>query len=436
MFQHKLLIAAVISVVAGHAFGVEFQPIGSRSISMGGAGVASARGPYAVYYNPALLTRSRHTTEVGIGAGIGIRERNMVDSADRIAELDLDDTFDALEAFEDSGSTVLPPGLLSDIRVINQELVNLSGENGLQLMPSISVGVNAAGFGFGLYGVSEATAYAVIQPDYLDFIVWDEDENRYYSYDTETGAYGEVSITEYEASSLQYAIDNGLTYLQLTGVAYAEIPVGYGHAFDTDIGIFSVGGSLKVMPGMTYDLRVDVDTESGELEDLLSDSEEQSTAFGVDLGVLYTPSEDSNLSVGLVAKNVNGPSFDLASGGSVDVDPMARAGMAYDFVDDMFTVAVDVDLTANDTFIPGVQSQQIGGGLAYHPRSWCSLRVGAMQDIKDDNDGLVYTAGLGLGLKWFQLDVSAQMSADSGEYDGQEIPRYARAQIALTSKWD
>jgi hypothetical protein len=61
------------------------------------------------------------------------------------------------------------------------------------------------------------------------------------------------------------------------------------------------------MPAYTYDLNVKIDTESGDISGDLEDAEKQDTSFGVDFGLLYKPPILSNLSIGLVAKNLNTP---------------------------------------------------------------------------------------------------------------------------------
>ena len=59
-----------------------------------------------------------------------------------------------------------------------------------------------------------------------------------------------------------------------------------------------------------------------------------------------------------------------------------------------------------------------------------------MQNL-DSNDkaGLVYTAGLGIGVKWFQVDLSGQMSGNKSTVDGTSIPQYAKVNLALISRW-
>jgi hypothetical protein len=109
--------------------------------------------------------------------------------------------------------------------------------------------------------------------------------------------------------------------------------------------------------------------------------------------------------------------------------------MAYTFPYDRLTFAMDIDLTANDSLIPGYKEQYIGGGLAFTPVSWFSLRGGVMKNMKDSDEGAILTAGLGIGSKWFQLDVAGQYATEKGTFDGEDIPRYGRIQAAIVSKW-
>ena len=69
------------------------------------------------------------------------------------------------------------------------------------------------------------------------------------------------------------------------------------------------------------------------------------------MGLLYKPPLLKSLSIGLVAKNLNTPEFDTASGNVLKADPLVRAGIAYDLLLDRLTLALDADLTKNETFI-------------------------------------------------------------------------------------
>ena len=189
------------------------------------------------------------------------------------------------------------------------------------------------------------------------------------------------------------------------------------------------------MPGKTYDMAVNIDTASEDLSDKLEDAEKNDTSFGIDLGFLYQPAGIANFAVGLVCKNLNTPKFDTASGGELEADPQVRTGVAYNMLGNMITLAADLDLTNNETFIPGYDSQMLGGGINFHPLSWLSLRGGLMRNLKESDDGTILTAGIGFGIKWFQFDLSGHYSTEDGSYDGNDIPRYAKVQLAIVSKW-
>ncbi len=421
-----LAVLAAISCLEVSA--AEFQPIGSRAISMGGAGVASSRGPYAAYFNPALLARSEHHVHIALGGGVGYREVNLVQVASDLNDLDIEDAFDALADNARSGAAV-DEALRRDLILIDRSIRSLVKDNGFQFMPTASLGIQVGNFGFGAFMLAEATAFGVIDENRLDLIV--EQGGRYFEYNVNTGSYGETTRADYEARSLEYAMDNGRTYVQLTGVTYTEIPIAYAHRFETVYGGLALGASAKVMPGTAFDLRVDVDTD--DFDEEWSNAQNNSTTFGVDAGVLWSGREE-RFALGLVVKNINKPTFKINGGDDLSIKPQVRAGVAYALTR-WCELALDLDLTRNETFLPSINSQFLGGGISLHPRSWFSARAGVMANLAESDDGLIVTGGLGFGAKQFQLDLSAQVSTESSRYDDSTVPRYARAQLALVSKW-
>lgn len=410
----------------------EFQPIGFESMSMGGAGVASAKGSMAGYYNPALLSRSTYTTEVGLSVGAGVREHKLAENLDQLNQLQFTDAISRVAANAPvAGSNPVDKDRLATSQTILSGMAG--GKNGLALMPSAALGIQVKRVGIGIYGTSDATATAVVDPDRLAFIL--QNGSNYYSYDPVGDMYAVSDATTYANTSLEYAVNNGRTYVKLSGLAVAELPVSYGHPFELGLGKLGVGASLKYMNAMTYNASIKVDTASGDIGDQLDGKEKSSTAMGVDAGLLFTPAAFEKLTVGLVGKNLNSPSFETAvSGESYKVEPQVRAGLDLALFSKL-NLAVDMDLTSNKTFITGMDSQYLGGGLNFHPASWFSLRAGAMQNLASSDEGTVLTAGLGFGLKWVQVDVAAQMSTSKGYLDGQEVPRYARANVSLVSRW-
>jgi len=429
-------VGLCVAAMTAHAIG--FQPLGFQSMGMGGAGVASASGSMAAYYNPALLAVHDYTTEMTLSVGTGVTEHNLAENLDALNNNDLTGTIERIARNAPiSGSNTLN-GDAKRMEDSLNILKRMSEEtSGLVLTPGAAFGVQMKSFALGVYITSEGTAEPVIDRDHLDVIVQKNINgvDIYAKYDPKNDSYILSDQNAYQASSLDYALKNGLTYLSLTGLSIGEVPVSYGYAFETAYGTFGIGGSLKYMYGVTYDTRVNIDTSSGDLSDVFKDEEKISSTFGIDVGAFYTPEVLPHLRIGVVGKNLNTPEFDKRDGTTYQVDPMARAGIYYAGWHHWLDVALDVDLTSNKTFLEGVDSQYIGGGLNIHPVSWFSLRMGAMQNLADDTLGTIVTAGLGFGLKWLQIDISAMASTEKGHFDGNEIPRYARINVALLSRW-
>lgn len=85
------LLACAIPL-ATHA--LEFGVMGNVSAGMGGAGVALKNSPFALYYNPALLS-AENSVRFGYSVGVGIREKNI----DRIADINLNNVAQSAEKF-------------------------------------------------------------------------------------------------------------------------------------------------------------------------------------------------------------------------------------------------------------------------------------------------------------------------------------------------
>lgn len=452
MKRNLVVISIVFGMIFGSAMasmGSGFRSLGNRSISMGGAGVACSTGSYAAYFNPALLATHENGMEIDISAGTGLREDNLSDHLDTLANIDIDDRLDALSnmGYPDigsidpdavvSGSGFVDETLRGDLLTIQNELQAMSERNGLELMPSAAVAVQFRNFGFGVYGLSNISATAVIDDERLDYIIpVEQGATTYYvEYNPEEDVFTRRDQAYYDDNSLQQAIEMQTTKAIVSGVAYLEIPVAYAHRIETGLGDLSFGGAVKIMSGNTYKLDRPVDTESGDILDDLEDYEKKNTAIGFDAGVLFNPMGIDNLGVGLAVKNINSPEFDYIDGTKLAFDPEVRAGMACSFLLDRLILALDIDVTSNDSLIPGYKERYIGAGLEFRPISWFSLRGGLMNNMEESVEGTILTAGLGLGSKWFQIDIAGQYSTETGYYDGEKFPKYGRIQASIVSKW-
>ena len=423
----KYLLAIVSSSLL---FGLEFAPLGFTPAGMGGAGVANAKGSLALYYNPALLARHNYTAEFSLGFGLGIREYNLIDGIKNLAiKYQFTETLKNIaNNAPNSGSNEANGDNIKIKKAIN-ELKKLSEGNGLSIMPEAEFFTQIGNFGIGVFGIGDLTAQAIIDKEHLDIII-EGDDGNYYDYNPNTDIYGTTYELDYEKNSIEYAINNGLTYLNINGIALAEVPIGYAHTFNFLNSQLSIGVGIKYMRGTTYKTKIKIDSNEDELKNYLNSNPKISSAIGVDLGVLLTISK---INIGLVGKYLNSPEFQYYDGNKYKIKPMLRGGIGIDLTN-WLNIAVDIDLTKNDTSIKNYKSQYIGGGIDFH-RSWLSIRAGLMQNILQKEEGTIITAGLGFGLKWFQLDLSLEASTKQGKFKNVGISRYTKLNLALISRW-
>ncbi|MDP2893892.1 MAG: conjugal transfer protein TraF, partial [Sulfurimonas sp.] len=309
-------------------------------------------------------------------------------------------------------------------------IMDMNG-NAVELAPHAYFATQISNFGVGVFGYSDVAATAVVSQAHNKLIFKDSNYGGYAEVLSD-GSISASNLAAYQGSSVEYAVNNGLTYLNIRAIGIAEVPVAYGHKFDIPGGALMVGGALKYIKAFTYMENVKIDDSDDDTDDKNDNTD---SSFGVDLGLAYEPSYVKDLTLAIVAKNLNKPEFSFVDGSNIELKPMVRAGVAYNIFESL-EIAADIDLTKNETFISAVKSQMVGGGVSYHPSSWFAIRGGLMTNLdSSDKADMIYTAGFGIGLKWFQVDLSAQMSANTTTVDGTDYPQYAKVNLALISRW-
>jgi hypothetical protein len=151
------------------------------------------------------------------------------------------------------------------------------------------------------------------------------------------------------------------------------------------------------------------------------------------------------VNLGLVARNINAPSFDgptvvtLLPDGTikttrfddVTLDPQVAAGVAFIPLKTL-TLEVDLDLTQNETTLQGYKTQNLSLGVEWDAFRFLALRGGIYRNLIESDIDWVYTAGLGLNLWAARLDVAGAFSNQKEEFDGEEIPKEVRVAAQLS----
>jgi hypothetical protein len=426
------IISGALLLLGGTVFlnAMEFQSMGYKATSMGGAGVSSATGAMAAYYNPALLAHAKHDVDVSLGVGVQYRDNGLGAKASKLADQGFFNAIDAIGANSPNNGSNSADNIKALVN--GRDTIMTMNDETLQLQPNAHLGFQVSNFGFGVYVSTEAAAVGNVDQTRDRFIF--ENQGLYYNYNPSTDQYAQTTKSDYVTNSIDYAFKNGKTNILTFGVVIAELPLAYAYDFKIPSGHLSVGGAAKVMIGRSYFKTQRIDKKNDN-SNSAKNLDKSSTNFGLDIGVHYQSTYIKGLSAGVVLKNINRPSFDTAmEGKKVNVDPLMRLGVSYMILDSL-EAAFDLDLTENKLIDDTTKSRMFGGGLSWQPVSWLNISGGLMRDLSIANEGMIYTAGFGLGLQVFHLDIAAQISGKNNSYQGTSVPRYGNVMFAFNSSW-
>ncbi|MFH7321319.1 conjugal transfer protein TraF [Desulfurivibrio sp. D14AmB] len=233
-------------------------------------------------------------------------------------------------------------------------------------------------------------------------------------------------------------LDDNTTSVALSGFGLLEIPFSYGYAVNEWLG---VGANVKLMRGRVYNNRILVFSDNS--DEIISETTErynESTTFGLDLALL---ARLPKVNLGLIGRNLNSPKFDgfsyVPTGSSqtvlvpdVKVKPQVTAGVAY-IPFTTLTLEANLDLTNNETTLPGYRTRNLSFGLEWDAFRFLALRGGAYKNLAESDIGWVYTAGLGVNLWAARLDLAGAFAAKKEKYDkDDELPREIRGMAQLS----
>ena len=149
--QSKLALSLstilLLSVSSLHA--IKFETLGYKSISMGGAAVASSTGSIATYNNPALLGKTPYSVEVSMGGGASEYDHGALASIQKLEDIGFLDTVDKASQNFTTLTSQYRKTLIDGTAV----MVEMDG-NAVTIAPQAYLGAQVMGFGFGVFGAS------------------------------------------------------------------------------------------------------------------------------------------------------------------------------------------------------------------------------------------------------------------------------------------
>ena len=378
----RLGMVVLFLAIAWQARAAEFVFVGPRAMGMGGAGVAITTDALATYWNPAGLAMTQ-TVDVRILGGTQVIDRAGIANA-----------VHDLENFNTTDSSAANIAKAQDIaNRINTPGANTSFNGAAGLYIKGHFGEHA--FGFNISDVPTGGSYLSVPVS-----VRCSPNPDCSGTPTSVSVSGAAAVRMLEARQAAFS---------------------YAYAFADKM--FSIGMTAKVIQGAAYNGTQQL---NGGQDIKLSDSLGKatiSTTYGIDVGAIYRPA--SWLRFGVVAKDLNAPEFDSPDGSKIKLGPQVRGGMALNPYSSL-TLSADVDMTSNKTLVPGVKSQVLSLGAEQTILTeFLSFRIGAFKNMQDAGTPFTPTAGLGLRIFAFRLDLG-------GGYDFREQGALASGSISMT----
>src|SRR6185436_10019490 len=354
-----IIATIIIVVLPGQALAVEFVTVGPRAAGMGGAGVAITTDAYATYWNPAGLAMLK-SADIRIQGTAQVTGReDIVNALDDLNDFNPNDTSPANVAkAQNIANQINKPGAT----------ISALGAGGLYFKGHF--GEHAFGFNVSDVATSGAFVSAPVQ-----------------------------------------AIGTTITgQIALRGLEARQAAFSYAYAFADKT--FALGVTSKIIQGAAYN---NIAPLQGGLDPNLIDnfgSAMISTSYGIDVGAMYRPS--SWLRFGLVAKDLNQPTFDAPGGIQYKMTPQVRGGMAVNPWSTM-TLTADMDITSNQTLVPGLKSQVLSLGMEQTVFSeFLSFRLGTYKKVQDAGSIFTPTTGLGVRIYSFRMDLAGGYDFDKG----------------------
>ena len=327
------------------------------------------------------------------------------------------------------------------------DLANFSFSDDIDALTQVANVVGAGADRSGVY--TNASSQGLADTIAAAFGAWSQNQAEELVFQTELVGLDTSALTIQDLVSRVASSTGALSALDLSqnssgvivrGLVTEEIGLAYGHSlFNERIGI---GANVRAVYGISYYNFVQFDDITGGTDNLVDNitdthNRETSQRVALDLGLLVRPKRW--LRVGVVARNVNSPTFKSNGPDSVELAEQVRLGVAVNLLPN-WIVAADIDLTENESeALDGFESRMLSIGTEFSMPFWVgnlALRAGAYKNLADaGEDGLTVTAGVGLRLSHFQFDIAAGAATTREELEagGRDIP--SRMHFSGALRW-
>jgi hypothetical protein len=405
-------------------------------MAMGGAGVAVGDAKMAPFFNPALLTVTPEDDDFSLALPIvGVRAYDPQDFATSMDDFqngnymtNLDNSVGAYNGGTGSLTTIA-----NDTSILSTQLATLSDKPiQAELGAALVVGIPSKKFGAAFFADGWGAIGGVIK--------YRDDQtlaDLVYAMDTvascqanPTPACATTISTDQRITPYYNSVTNEVTFnttsdlnssVDIRGISLSEFGIALSREFTLADSAWGLGITPKMVNVTLFDYSADVNSgDTGNATD--SDYTAKYSSFNFDLGL--AKDHENGWRSGFVIKNVIPQSYDfkrapvlgvgatpVPTGATLELKPQARVGVSHS--NSWSTVAMDLDLTANDPAGFENKSQYLALGGELNAWGWAQLRAGYRANLKD-NARNVTSVGVGLG----PLDVTV---AGSGNEVGASV---------------
>ena len=317
--------------------------------------------------------------------------------------------------------------------IVSRNDFSLSTQNGLVM--NIGSKKKRGTISIGIMPSAYMSATVRMDPTHNQIIIQNGGQDYKVEVGSDSISLGVAGSGDFDKSSILSA--NAKHQISAASVGVVEVPIGYGHLFETPIGDIAVGLAAKYIfgTGYLYSKEGSFDTITQNLTPSFN-SIPQTHTFGIDAGLAYAPRFAKNFTLGFVAKNLNMPKIktDATTGAMTRLNTQLRAGLSYGWLNDKIVLAGDIDLMPNDTLSAARPKSQVAGGGVLIDLKYFDLRLGAMYDFRNNSDeGMILTGGINL-LGFLDIAVQSNLHL-SQAVSGISIPSYLLLKVGGGFSW-
>ncbi|WP_407380880.1 conjugal transfer protein TraF [Helicobacter sp.] len=317
--------------------------------------------------------------------------------------------------------------------IVSRNDFSLSTQNGLVM--NIGSKKKRGTISIGIMPSAYMSAAVRMDPTHNQIIIQNGGQDYKVEVGSDSISLGVAGSGDFDKSSILSA--NAKHQISAASVGVVEVPIGYGHLFETPIGDIAVGLAAKYIfgTGYLYSKEGSFDTITQNLTPSFN-AIPQTHTFGIDAGLAYAPRFAKNFTLGFVAKNLNMPKIktDATTGAMTRLNTQLRAGLSYGWLNDKIVLAGDIDLMPNDTLSAARPKSQVAGGGVLIDLKYFDLRLGAMYDFRNNSDeGMILTGGINL-LGFLDIAVQSNLHL-SQAVSGISIPSYLLLKVGGGFSW-